>query len=165
MIRPGENLTIVGTIPSTFDMGAYPDVVTDVLNRWLFNSRQMTVEPVAYDKLYSLAEAYQSDALTKRLASFKTSQRERIATGRAADIKIVAIQPLAGSQGHSWEIDWRETIYTIQGYEIPEESGLFHATVRVVQLPPAPITAAGLYQNPLRIYIDEFLPQQRTQGH
>jgi type IV secretory pathway TrbF-like protein len=140
-------------------------VTLDIINRWLYNSRQLTADEPAYDELYAQAEAFQSQKFTTTQRPFKYAQRDRRAQGKTAKIENVIIQPLAGSSYQTWEIDWKETTYSVQGYEVPEESGTWHATVRIIQGKPSPLTTSGLYLNPLKIFIDEFSPQQRTKGY
>jgi type IV secretory pathway TrbF-like protein len=164
-IRPGEALTLVGVIPSTFDLSIHSVVTREYIFNWLWNSHQLTAEPAAYDELYAKAEAFQSQKFTTTQRPFKLAQRKRLEEGKSATIADIVVQPLAGTNFTTWEIDWKETTYSIQGYEVPNESGTWHATVRVIQGKPLAISAPGFYLNPFRVFIDEFSPQQRTKGY
>jgi type IV secretory pathway TrbF-like protein len=163
-VRPGEMIATVGTVPSTFDLVKQPDVVSYVLREWLVTVRSLPTDPVAWQRQWEHASAFMGQKATAMLSPFKLEQKKRLEMSKAVTVEMLNTQPLAGTQGRTWEIDWRETTYSPQGYVVREESGLWHGTVKVAQMPPKPIKTTADHINPLRIFVEELSVQQRTKG-
>ena len=162
-IKDGEYIERVGIVPTTADIEQHPGIAYTTLALWLTNTRQITTDPVAWEKLFDQAAAFQTNRASIMLRPFKETQRERLAQGKAVSVEILSIHPIAGTAGRTWELDWRELTVSQMGYPIQEESGLWHMTVKLAQLPPAPITKPGDYINAIRVYVEDYTtPQHRS---
>ena len=159
--REGETVQTVGIIPTVLDVTDNPGVVFDVLSHWLPNVRQITTDPVAWDQLFTRGEAYMTSRAVIAMRTFKGEQREKLQRGWVVSVSVIAFAPIAGTMNRTWELDWREQTVSEQGYSIAEESGVWHATVKVAQLPPVKLKTPASYINAQRVYIEEFLPEKR----
>lgn len=160
-LRPGEALTPVGIIPATFDIHSAPLAMVSILEDWITNVRQLSTDPAAWEQLFDRAESFQSTKAITMLRPFRQSQKDRFSQNKVVSIEVLAIQPLVGTNAHTWEVDWREHTYDQLGNELPEESFIWHATVKMIQLPPLPLSKPGQYRNPYRIYVDEVSWQRK----
>lgn len=161
-LREGEQVASVGIVPTVFDIEKYPAVVYSALSFWLICKRQLIIDPAAYEQFWDMAEAYETQTLTVRLRPFKESQRARLKQGYATTIQIIDAAPIAGTRGRTWEVNWREMTTNVMGQPVFEDSGIFHATVAVSQLPPVPLKTPADYINAQRVFFEDFQEQKRS---
>jgi type IV secretory pathway TrbF-like protein len=161
-ITDGQSVSAVGIVPTTFDMAKDPGVVDHLLRLWISWVRGITTDPVAWQKQWEQAEAFMTPKAKGMLREFKQQQKARGDLGKAVTVEILHTQPLAGTNGRTWEIDFRETTYSTQGYVLKEESGLWHATVKAAQLPTKALKTPADFANPLRVFAEELSWGQRT---
>jgi type IV secretory pathway TrbF-like protein len=139
-------------------------VVHYVLRQWVVWVRGIVTDPVAWQTQWEQASAFMTPRARTMLQDFKRLQKTRLDLGKAVQVEVLNTQALAGTQGRVWEIDWRESAVGQNGYPIKDESGVWHATVKVAQMPAQALRSAADFINPLRVYVEEASIMQRTKG-
>jgi type IV secretory pathway TrbF-like protein len=104
--------------------------VYDTIKNWIEDVRNISNDPVVFKQNWDRVALYTTQAGWQQLTPFHKEQIARQLLGRRALVTVGQVLPI-GKQSWSYTVEWREEVYDQSGQLLPEESGLWKATVRV----------------------------------